>query len=381
MTLCEPNRCTGCCACFNSCAQHAIEMRPLSSGALVPVIDENLCVECGRCERACPVLNPHVQPSQPCRCYAAWATDDKLLENAASSGVVSALGKHIIDCGGVVYGTRFENQRLVFAGAETVDGLLAFQGSRYVHAYVGDAYLQIEQHLKAGRKVLFTGTPCQVHGLRQFLRKDYDNLVVIDLVCHGVAPLSYLNEYLRDRGVDMDYDNVVFRGKKGMSLVAKRNNEVLYSKYKLNDLFYTAYLKGLISRENCYTCPYASLSRYGDITVGDFWGLKRTRQIANHPFISVMFTNTERGNRLLADCGDKVRCVEQPLEMATKSNGQLNHPCPRHEGRDKFLALYTRHGLVKSIKKTSLYKTFLKTSLRYRALLFASKLKHLIYGK
>ena len=381
MTLCEPHKCTGCCACFNSCAQHAIEMRPLPSGALVPAINEDLCIQCGRCERACPVLNPYIQPSQEHRCYAAWATEDELLENAASSGVVTALGKHTINCGGVVYGTKFENQRLVFSCATTVEELLEFQGSRYVHAYVGDAFLHIERYLKAGKKVLFTGTPCQVHGLRQFLRKDYDNLVAIDLVCHGVAPLSYLNEYLRECGVDSNYDNVVFRGKRGMSLVVKRNSEILYSKYKLTDLFYTSYLKGLISRENCYTCPYASLNRYGDITVGDFWGLKRTREIANLPFISVLFTHTDRGRRLLADCEDTIRCVEQPVEMATRTNGQLNHPCPRHEDRDKFLALYSRYGLVKSIKKTSLYKTFLKTSLRYKALLFASKLKHKIYGK
>jgi coenzyme F420-reducing hydrogenase beta subunit len=201
---------------------------------------------------------------------------------------------------------------------------------------------------------MFTGTPCQIHGLRQYLQKDYDNLLAVDLVCHGVAPLAYLNEYLEGKEI-ADYDNVVFRGKNGMSIVASLKGEVLYRKYKLVDLFYTAYLKGLISRENCYQCPYASAQRYGDLTVGDFWGLDRTAEMPNHRFISVLLCNTAKGERFLKDCGDSIQCLERPLEMALKKNCQLNRPCPRHPGRDRFLSLYPRQGLVTAIKRTSLY--------------------------
>ena len=381
MKLCNLNKCTGCCACMNSCARHAIEMRPTQLGSIVPVINEDLCIECGKCQRVCPVLSPNSMPNHVKTCYAAWTANLKLLENAATAGVVTTLGYSVIRSGGVVFGSKFEDQRLVFSSASTLDQLLEFQGSRYVHSYVGDAYQQVERYLKSGKKVLFTGTPCQVHALRQYLNKEYDNLLTIDLVCHGVAPMNYLNEYLSDLGIVREYDNIVFRGKRGMSLVVSHKDQVVYSKYKLQELFYTVYLKGLISRENCYQCPYASLERYGDITVGDFWGLKKTSDIPDYPFISVLFANTPKGQEFLAECKDDVKVVEQSVESAIAKNGQLSHPCVRHNDRDAFLSSYPQIGFVRSIKKTSLYKTYLKTSFKYRMLLFASELKRRLYDK
>ena len=378
MKLCERNRCTGCCACYSVCPNHAINLQCDESGALYPVIDTDACVECGLCQKVCPVIKPTDSPSKVKKCFAAWSTEKKFITNAASAGVVTTLASHVIKNGGVAYGTTFHERELVFAGATSIDEYLKYQGSRYVHALVRDVYAQIRQKLEQGLTVMFTGTPCQVHGLRQYLQKGYDNLLTVDLVCHGVAPVDYLNEYLRSKGIT-DYDNVVFRGNNGMSIVASKEEKTIYHKYKLVDLFYTAYLKGLISRENCYHCPYASSQRYGDLTVGDFWGLERTSEMPNHRFISVVLCNTAKGERFLKDCGDNIQCVERPLEMALKKNGQLNRPCRRHPGRNRFLSLYPRCGLVKSIKRTSLYPRYLRGALQYRALLLASKTKHLIY--
>lgn len=378
MKLCERNKCTGCCACYSVCPNHAINLQCDESGALYPVIDADACVECGLCQKVCPVISPTVSPASVNKCYAAWSTDKHLIANAASAGVVTTLACNVIKNGGVAYGTTFHDKELIFTGATSIDEYLKCQGSRYVHAIVRDVYAEVKQKLDQGLTVMFTGTPCQIHGLRQYLQKDYDNLLAVDLVCHGVAPLAYLNEYLEGKEI-ADYDNVVFRGKNGMSIVASLKGEVLYRKYKLVDLFYTAYLKGLISRENCYQCPYASAQRYGDLTVGDFWGLDRTAEMPNHRFISVLLCNTAKGERFLKDCGDSIQCVERPLEMALKKNGQLNRPCLRHPGRDRFLSLYPRQGLVKAIKRTSLYPRYLKKSIQYRTLLIASKTKHLIY--
>lgn len=352
-------------------------MRYTDHAVLVPSINQETCIECGLCQKVCPVITPNIKPNQVIKCYAAWSTDRRLLENAASAGVVTTLGYHTIQNGGMVFGARFDDKRLVITGASTLKELLEFQGSRYVHAFVGQSFIEIKRYLDSGRRVMFTGTPCQVHGLRQYLQKDYSNLLTVDLVCHGVAPMSYLNEYLSEKGID-DYDNVVFRGKHGMSLVVSKDENILYRKYKFVDLFYMAYLKGLLSRENCYQCPYSSPKRYGDVTVGDFWGLERTSDMPNHPFISVLFTNTAKGEQWINELRDSIQCVEKPLEMALKKNGQLNRPCTRHRGRDRFLALYPDRGLVKSIKKSPFYRDYLKRAWRYRALLFASNLKHFI---
>ncbi|MBQ6079545.1 MAG: Coenzyme F420 hydrogenase/dehydrogenase, beta subunit C-terminal domain [Muribaculaceae bacterium] len=378
MELCDHNKCTGCCTCYSVCPHHAIQFRSDESGALYPVIDANACVECGLCRMVCPALTQNVISSNSVqKCFAAWSTDKQLIENAASAGVVTTLACHIIRNGGTAFGVKLHEKQLVFTGATSVNEYLKCQGSRYVHAFAGDVYTEVKQKLDEGVMVMFTGTPCQIHGLRQYLQKDYENLLAVDLVCHGVAPITYLNEYLQGKGID-DYDNVVFRGKNGMSMVASLGEDVLYRKYKLVDIFYTAYLKGLISRENCYQCPYASTQRYGDLTVGDFWGLERTAEMPNHRFISVVLCNTAKGERFLKDCGNSIRYVERPLEMALKKNGQLNGSCSRHPGRDRFLSLYPQHGLVKSIKRTSLYPKYLKSAIQYRALFFASKTKQLI---
>ena len=356
-------------------------MRPNRFGALLPVINPDACVGCGRCQQVCPVINVSHKPNKANKCYAAWTTDNTLLENAASAGVVTALGHHIIQNGGAVFGTLFKNKQLIFACATTVDELLKFQGSRYVQAYVGNTFQLVEQRLRDGQKVMFTGTPCQVHGLRQYLGKEYDNLLAVDLVCHGVSSNIMLNEYLAEHGID-NYDNLVFRGHSGMSIVVTRQDSVVYKKYKILDLFYTTYLRGLISRENCYTCPYASLERYGDITVGDFWGLEKTPDLPNIPFISLVLANTVRGERCLDECADSIGRVERPVEMATRKNRQLSHPCNRHQDRDTFLSHYPQLGLIKSIKKTRFYwNDYLRKSIHHRILLTASKLKHSIYGK
>ncbi len=381
MNLCEPNSCLGCGACINTCAHHAIEMRPNQYGALLPVIDQDACVDCGLCRQVCPVINKTQKPNKADKCYAAWTTNGSLIENAASAGVVTALGQHVIKNDGAVFGTLFQNKQLTFTCATTLDELMKFQGSRYVQAYVGNAFQLVKQRLNNGQKVMFTGTPCQVHGLRQYLGKEYENLLTVDLVCHGVSSNIMLNEYLAAHGID-NYDNLVFRGNSGMSLVVTCQDRVVYKKYKVLDLFYTTYLRGIISRENCYTCPYASLERYGDITVGDFWGLEKTPDLPNIPFISSLFVNTPKGKRYLDDCSDSISCVERPVEMATKKNRQLSHPCDRHQDRDTFLALYPRLGFIRSIKKTRFYwNDFFKKSTHHRILLIASKLKHSIYGK
>ena len=336
---------------------------------------------CGRCQQVCPVINLSQVPHKANKCYAAWTTNDTLQKNAATAGVVTTLGHHIIKNDGAVFGTLFQNKQLTFSCATTLEELMKFQGSRYVHAYVGNVFNLVEQRLRNGQKVMFTGTPCQIHGLRQYLGKEYENLLAVDLVCHGVSSNIMLNEYLAEHGIS-NYDNLVFRGNSGMSLVVTHQDRVVYKKYKVLDLYYTTYLRGLISRENCYTCPYASLERYGDITVGDFWGLEKTPDLPKIPFISLVLPNTAKGERYLNDCADSISYVEKPVEMATRKNRQLSHPCNRHQNRDTFLSLYPRLGFIRSIKKTRYYwNDYLKKSTYHRILLIASKLKHSIYGK
>ena len=376
MRLCKDSDCTGCCACMNVCKMNAIEMQENSYGAIIPVIHNDKCVECGACRKVCPAINP-VNKSDNSVVYAAWSKDENIVKTSASAGIVTTLSLLTIEKGGVVFGTRYENRRLIFDYAESKDKIREFQGSKYVHAYVGDAFEKVKQFLQDGRKVLFTGTPCQIAGLRSYLNKEYHNLVTVDLICHGVAPASYLDEYLQE----YEYDNVLFRGPEGLRTVAYKNGKIIFSKLKLADLFYLAYVKGMIHRENCYSCPYASTERVGDITAGDFWGINKDKlqqDASKISYVSLVLVNTKKGAEVFEDAQGVIIAEERTLEEAMANNKQLSKPCAQHMERTLFLEAYTQEGFMKSVKATSVYRQVKKQEFYYSWIAILRKVKHVI---
>ena len=377
MELCSPNQCLGCAACANICPHGAIAMAEDRQGVLLPRIDSGKCVECGLCARVCPVLHPLALHPQG-DCLAAWSTDPELRKTAASAGVISQLSRLVLENGGVVFGTRYENGCLIFDRITDVSGIGRFQGSKYVHAHVGDAYSQVRDLLKAGRTVLFPGTPCQIAGLRSFLGRDYDTLLTVDLLCHGVTTGRYLNDYLARRGIDR-YDSVLFRGQQGQRLAVFRDGKLLHLEEKLLSPFYMAYVRGLQHRENCYSCPFASTNRCADLTAGDFWGLERgslRADLSGIPFPSLVLVNTEKGRRFLEQA--RIDWEERPMEEAMAGNGQLSRPCTRHPNRERFLESYENGNYHAALKKSGFYRQFRKQAVPYGIRLFLSRVKRAI---
>lgn len=377
MELCAHHKCLGCGACAAVCPKSAISMAEDAFGVLLPHIDKNKCVDCGLCENICPVLRPlELYPEG--ECLAAWSTEPELRKTAASAGIISQLSKLILDQGGVVFGTRYENKRLVFDHIESPSEITKFQGSKYVHAYVGNAYRQVRDLLKAGRLVLFPGTPCQIAGLRCFLNREYENLLTVDLLCHGVTTNQYLNEYLLHKGID-HYDSVLFRGMHGQRLAVFRDGKLLRLEEKLLSPFYMAYVRGLIHRENCYSCPFASTNRCADLTAGDFWGLKRhavSADLSGIPFPSLVLVNTEKGRHFLEQAN--ITWEQRPLQEAMAGNRQLRTPCKAHPARARFLQSHQNGNYDAALRRSGFYREYLKQALPYRIRLFASRVKHTI---
>lgn len=377
MELCAHHKCLGCGACAAVCPKSAISMAEDAFGVLLPHIDKNKCVDCGLCENICPVLQPlELYPEG--ECLAAWSTEPELRKTAASAGIISQLSKLILDQGGVVFGTRYENKRLVFDHIEDPAEITKFQGSKYVHAYVGNAFRQVRDLLKAGRLVLFPGTPCQIAGLRSFLGRDYDTLLTVDLLCHGVTTNQYLNEYLLHKGID-HYDSVLFRGMHGQRLAVFRDGKLLRLEEKLLSPFYMAYVRGLIHRENCYSCPFASTNRCADLTAGDFWGLKRhavSADLSGIPFPSLVLVNTEKGRHFLEQAN--ITWEQRPLQEAMAGNRQLRTPCKAHPARARFLQSHQNGNYDAALRRSGFYREYLKQALPYRIRLFASRVKHTI---
>ena len=340
--ICDINLCTGCAACASVCAHKAISMVEVPPhGYLHPKINNDLCVDCGLCSKTCPANNPP-EFNSPLTAFAAISKNHDDLMSSSSGAASSVLATHIIKKGGVVYGSVEEDYaHIAHQRIDSLGDLPKIKGSKYVHSYTTDIFPKVKADLQQGLEVLFLGTPCQIAGLRKYLRKSYDNLTLVDLCCHGVPS----QKFLRD---DVEHlCDVTFRNKGDMSKPWDRYGIYLSGKEKnmiispfLKDNYITAFMSGLLFRENCYTCPYARAERVSDITIADFWGYQG-KQIKTDDGISLLMPSTEKGMQLIESCQSAFYCEERLAAEAIKGNGQFNHPSSRPKERDTFLRMYS----------------------------------------
>ncbi len=277
--LASQDSCTGCAACAQSCAKGAISMREDREGFLQPHIDPKLCVGCHKCEQVCPIISPITIPQDfETKAYAAINKDEAVRMRSSSGGVFHALAKWTIEQGGVVFGARFDdNWEVMHDYTETIEGIEPFMRSKYVQSRVGNTYKQAKKFLDEGRWVLYSGTPCQIGGLHSFLGKDYDKLLMVDLICHGVPSSGVWRKYLKECVGD-EIANVNFRDKhygwdknQCMTIstkVGKISNE------QMNNIYYRGFINRLFLRKSCHRCVYRTLRRYSDITLADYWGVR-----------------------------------------------------------------------------------------------------------
>lgn len=359
------SQCCGCGACMNICPRKAIIMKEDKFGFLYPSINSDLCIKCGACKRVCGFQNIE-EKNEPMHTYVA-CTQTTDITQSASGGVFASIAKSFIENNGLVYGVSMEliNNELIpmHICVDNIEDLPKLQGSKYVQSKIGNTYTQVKQQLTQGRNVLFSGTPCQVAGLKSFLgNKEYDNLFLIDIVCHGVPSIKFFNSYLRElehklKGTIIDFK---FRDKsRGWGLVGKvsylKTNNERKSKYVFarESSYYQLFLKGDIYRENCYECKYASQNRPGDITLGDYWGIEKEHPdylIANGgefdecKGISCMIVNSAKAEKLIEELSKKILIKESTFEKVARQNGQLVYPTKRSERREEILEKYTEQG-------------------------------------
>lgn len=361
--ICNKKDCTGCFACYNACPKNAIEMKEDEYGRIYPVIDQEKCINCGLCKKTCPQLNP-VSFREPITAYAMYNKNSDIRQASTSGAAATTFYMKILNEGGVVYGANnIENGKFQFIRITNADDLYKIKGSKYVHCYIEDNYTKVKQDLTKGLKVLFIGTPCQVAGLRAFLVKDYDNLLTVDLVCHGVPPQKMLKEETELHDLDInEIEKVIFR-ENGYNLKLFKENECVFEQEGTVNYFLYRFMKSMFLRDNCYSCKYTQKQRVSDITIGDFWGLKSERDEFKdeNKGISLVMPNTEKGKKFVAECLPNMKYEERSVEEAVKGNSQLRHPTPRTEEYEKFMKLYKTFGYEKACKKTRTVKQILKS--------------------
>lgn len=347
--ICEKTKCTGCFACYNICPQNCIEMQEDEMGCIYPIINQEKCVKCGLCKKICPQLC-NTEMRKPQKAYAMYNKDEEIRKKSTSGGAATTFYMHILNKNGVVYGcSNIENNEIHFIRIDNIDELDKLKGSKYVHSYINNAFKLVEKDLKDNKQVLFIGTPCQVDGLKKFLRKEYDNLILIDIICHGVPSQKLLNDEIKTKKIN-NVSRVSFRGNDGFKMKIYSSDGNVIENEINESPYYFGFMQAVFYRENCYTCKYATSNRVSDMTIGDFWGLSENSKMYNsrNDGVSVLLPITEKGQKLIDECKKKMVLEERPIQEAINGNNQLMKPVEIHSKTEKFKKVYQKKGYLKA---------------------------------
>lgn len=344
--LCDAYSCTQCRACEAVCPKKCISFVEGKDGFLLPIIEDSFCIKCGLCVKSCHQLNP-ILKKRPLLCYAAWSKEDQIRRSSSSGGAFSEIARYICNRGGVVVGAVMDRDLKVHHSfAESMDQIAPMRGSKYVQSDLNGVFAQIKHILNEGRLVLFTGTPCQVAGLYSFLKKDYENLLTCDLVCHGVPSQKSFDNYCSKINLNLA-DTAEFRFRYtegwGFQMGVHPYSESAHVRWRnispRKSYYLRAFTRGLMFNEACYSCHYATIERVGDITMADYWGIG-----ANKPFthstkngVSLLLVNSEKARCVLNEC-KMLYIEERPLNEAVQGNYNLCHSSIRPKKRDTYIS-------------------------------------------
>lgn len=343
------NDCCGCAACANVCPKKCIQMKANKEGFLYPKVLADACIKCGACEKVCPVL--YSEPEKKADREETWAVsalDPEILRVSSSGGMFTVLAQKCLNEGGCVFGAAFsEDMRTVrHVMVETMEELNTLRGSKYIQSEIGDCYTAVRDQLKAGRRVLFTGTPCQTAGLKNFLGREYDNLLTVDLICHGAPSALLWQKYLDAKEKEMGGKAVTanFRSKKNgwraFGMQIDFHNGLSSYQTISKDPFLQIFLKNASLRESCYHCAVKKKDGFiSDITMGDFWGVEKAAPEMDNPMgVSLALIHTENGMRYFEQIKAAFYAKKVNKESALRLNPVYRQSVIRPKKRDRIYA-------------------------------------------
>lgn len=344
--------CCGCNACYNVCPKNVIEMKMNEHGFAYPVINESLCTKCGRCVAVCPLKNKS-KDSTPLRVIGAKNKCEDVRQSSSSGGTFFELAKQVILKGGVVYGCALNEDMVAYhVSAEDEEGLKKFKSSKYVQSDVGNVYRQVKENLNNGREVLFSGTPCQVAGLKNYLGKEYNNLLLIDLLCHGVPSPKLFKDYLemlskkyKGKPISVNFRQKQ-KGWKRLYFEVLFDNGKRYYEFSGYDRYMWLFLHNVSLRPACYECKFACEERQGDITLGDFWGIgKKYPELDDDKGISLILLNTKKGEEAFSKIEQNFNIFESDIETAKAGQLTLTRPSKKNDKHEEFFDVYAKKGV------------------------------------
>lgn len=368
-------KCTGCRACEHICPFNAIDFKSDEEGFLFPTINEEKCKQCGKCTRECAYINGiYGELLEEQEVYAAKIKNEEILYDSSSGGIFTVFANETLNNGGSVCGCILDKNFMAkHIFVDRKEDLYKLRGSKYIQSDVNNTFVKTKEKLEEGNSVLYVGTPCQIAGLKQFLKKDYDNLLLIDLICHGVASPSYFKQYIEylENRLGCKIIEYKFRDKSkfgwvGFGSYTYSNKNKKIKKYTLpeKDCFFNNYNSGIILRQSCYECKYAKTKREGDITLADFWGIEKYYpKIKTDKGVSVIILNTIKGKKIFENVKPNIDYMTSKIEYIVKENGNIAKPSNKPVERDKLFEDLRKNGF-EYISKKYLKKSGIKVKIK-----------------
>lgn len=353
--LAGKQNCTSCGNCLISCPKKAISFQKDIYDNIYPCIDSSLCIKCGLCQKSCPALN-NIKKNDILECYAGYINNPKERSTSASGGIATAISSYSVKNKISHNGVFFDVTKGVAQHEICTDNIYdKYKNSKYIFSYMNDICIKIYNRIRAGEQFIFIGLPCQCAAVSQYINsKDcsLDNLILVDIICHGVSSEDYIIEHIKSKAGNKIIKEVFFRDpeyqtSKFVFSITTSNSK--YSKFvESDDNFQIGYHNATFYRPNCYNCAYACRNRVGDISISDFTGIGKIKKLKNannlkYNGISCILINTTKGKRLINELAQNkyITILSRPIEEAILYEGQLKNPSiPPKKYREKFLQLY-----------------------------------------
>ena len=341
----DKSQCCGCWACENICPKHCIEMQPDHEGFRYPVINQKECIECGLCEKVCPNLKEKQNDTPPINHYIIQNKNKRDLRKSNSGGFFSVISEYAIQKHGVVFGASFdEKMELRHTYAESYAECHPFRGSKYVQSQIKDSYQKAKNFLNQGKLVVFSGTPCQIAGLKSYLRKDYENLITVDLVCRGVPSPLLLKKYFEYHSKEKNNTIIGYLSRDkyygysySTASIFFKDKNISYHKGKESDIMLGLYFKNLCSRPSCYQCHYKTIHRVSDFTIFDCWDAPSSSKEFSNQGATNIFIHTEKGNALFKKIKNHfIYKIEDIQKIILRDGVMIKNSVPQNPYRDEF---------------------------------------------
>lgn len=334
--------CSGCHACISACPQKCIEMLEDDEGFKYPSINLANCIDCGICEKMCQAVNPIISDTIS-KAYGCYNKDNQVRIKSSSGGIFTLIATKILEQGGVVFGAAFdENWNVQHICVNKVEDLYLLRGSKYVQSVIGDTYIKTKKYLEEKRKVLFTGTPCQIDGLYHFLKKEYSNLYTQDIICHGVPSPKVWSIY---KEVVLEENkkptNIEFRNKdngwENYNMFIDCENQKYIKNHK-DDIFMKAFLNNLCLRPSCYSCNSKSKKRNSDITLADFWYVKKhVPELFDDKGVSLILVNSKKGEEIFSNIEKNIVYKKVNFDEVINDSFSAYKSAPFNKHRNLFM--------------------------------------------